>query len=413
MLHWTTAVCLSLTINGCEKMPPTSTPRTAVHTSDLSPDDFALLAGKIVSKTGLAGPFQLTEGTIDDYENQSQKPELVWFGGTEEDPFCVWISYPGGSYLKIKWPTPSSVGFCQSVLDCLVADIERGAGTPDKYRIPEMTGPTWRIATVVYGDANTEVSFAADTGTDLASLVTALNDSDELPEDWYWEILTGALALCVPHGTDVTQVVLDGGTEVDFTAPTVTGTPASRVGGNLTITQVITGNGAAVGSAHDTEAEVEAQFSTMQNVTVRWTDALTHERVSYKDATNGWLHSHVKKFLPLTTPVSVLTSTPGASGGAKITVSSPPYGTYAVQVVVDVEFLATSGAARAALSAFPVGGNSATPGVKATIYTNDIEAQRDAATGPVPLDGSNQFAWYLDRTESAIIKIWITGYYVE
>lgn len=269
-----------------------------LHSTDLSGDDFAIKDGKIVSKQGFAGPFELTEGTIADYENQSGKPELVWYGGTEAEPTCVWVVFPDGTNVKTKWPVPGEVGFCAKVVECLADDIALGEGTYDKYRIPEMTGPTWRVVTVVYGSEDTELDFSLDVGTDLASLIAALNDSDELPENWYWEILTGALTLCVPHDTNVTQVVLEGGLEVDFTEPTVEGTPASTLGGMVTVHSVVTGNGAAVGSVNDTEAEIEAQFALMQNVTVRWEDADGDQRVSYKDSVNGWYHPAEKYINP-------------------------------------------------------------------------------------------------------------------
>jgi hypothetical protein len=284
----------SLLLNGCNDMA-TVDPRTMLHTSDLDPEDFAIKSGLIVSKQGFAGPYEITEGTIADYENQSGKPELVWLGGTEADPTCAWVVWPDDTAVKIKYPTPNEAGFCQQVIDCLAADLALGAGELDQFRIPEMVGPTWRVVSVEWIEEDgDEVStdFSTDIGTDLASLIVALNDSDNLPEGWTWEILTGALCLTVPHETNIIQVILEGGAEVDFNGvPTVEGSPPSTLGNQIEITQVITGNGAAAGSAHDTEDEIEAQFSLVQNVTVRWVDAYTIKRISYKDPVNGWNHS--------------------------------------------------------------------------------------------------------------------------
>lgn len=337
MLLWATAACLSLTLlNSCNEM--TADPRTQVHTSDLSPDDFGLLAGKIVSLTGLAGPFQLLSGTIDDYENQSQKPELVWLGGTVEDPFCIWISYPGGSYTKIKWPTPSEAGFCQSALDCIISDLARGGGIQDKYVIDDLAGPNWWVVGVTYGDSDTVVDFEGDTGSDLLTLMGALNNSENLPDGWHWSVVSGELVLSVPFGTDVTLVELAGGLEMEFTAPSVPGvapsslaTPmAESLAGpmDVIIAQYealldsyagYLANTFAVGVG-SSEAVIQTEFTAHAKVEVRWVDNDGDPRVSYKDPVNGWYHP-VEKFLSSLAGAEMYSYTPIAANYVEETIA--------------------------------------------------------------------------------------------
>jgi len=110
----------------------TVVPRTQLHTCDLDPDDFAIKAGKVVVKGGFAGPYQLTQGTIGSYTNQSGKPELVWAGGTEAEPACVWVVYPDGTHVKIKWPLPFEEEYCEAVKECFLDDLNQGGGELEK-----------------------------------------------------------------------------------------------------------------------------------------------------------------------------------------------------------------------------------------------------------------------------------------
>ncbi len=306
-----------------------------VQTSDLSPDDFAILANKVVSRTGLAGPYQLLSGTIDDYENQSGKPELVWLGGTEEDPFCIWVSYPGGAYLKLKWPTPSETGFCQSVLDCIVADLERGGGTRERYLIPELTGPDWQIVEVLYGDGD-DAQFGLIEGESLIDLMVELNGAETLPEDWLFSIDGGVLVLSVPHGTNVTSIELGSGAVVEFDGPSFDGAPGSTLTDPLTVAlagpleliiqqyeELLTTYTGLLGesvefSVATTEAGVESAYSAYLKATVRWTDADGDPRISYKTPTNVWYHPADKAI----TPTAIYSYTPSnASSVASSTVT--------------------------------------------------------------------------------------------
>lgn len=284
-----------------------------VQTSDLSPDDFGLLAGKVVSRTGLSGPYQLLSGTIDDYENQSQKPELVWFGGTVEDPFCIWISYPGGSYTKIKWPTPSEAGFCQSALDCIIADLEQGGGTRERYLIPELAGPDWSIASITYDDGEM-LDMSSVEGESLIELMGLLNAFEDLPEDWLFSIDGGVLVLSTPHGTSVTLIELGSGLEVEFEGPSFDGAPGSTLTDPLTVAlagpladliqqyeEILTTytgllGDSVEGHAGTTETAIETAYSAYTKANVRWTDADGDPRVSYKDPVNGWYHPANKTY---------------------------------------------------------------------------------------------------------------------
>lgn len=348
-------------LNGCEEMPPTSTPRTAVHTSDLSPEDFALSAGKIVSRTGLAGPFQLLSGTIDDYENQSQKPELVWFGGTEEDPFCVWVSYPGGAYLKLKWPTPSEAGFCQSALDCIISDLERGGGTRERYLIPELTGPDWSIASISYGEDDA-LDLSEVEGESLIDLMSELNGFEDLPEDWLFSIDGGVLVLSVPHGTAITLIELGSGLEVEFEGPSFDGAPPSSLTDPLTVAlagplddviqqyeELLTTYTGLLGEsieghAGTTEGAIETAYSAYTKVNVRWTDADGDPRVSYKDPVNGWYHP-VEKAINSTVAYTYAPSNASTVSGTTIdqTIDLTSYGVPANARFAHLKLIITMG----------------------------------------------------------------------
>jgi hypothetical protein len=281
-----------------------------LHTSDLEPDDFGILAGKVVSRTGLSGPFQLTEGTIDAYTNQTGKPELVWAGGTEELPACCWIVFPGmvGEKVKIKVANPEGPGWCDEVVACVVSDLERGGGVQEKYALTFYVGPPWQIVTVTYGENDTVVDFSADTGVDRITLMGALNASDNLPDNWYWSVVAGEMVLSVPYGTNVTRVVMPGGLEMQFSEPSVAGVAPSTLAAPMAeslagpMDTVIAqyeqlldsyegqlANTFGVGTA-TTEAAIQTEFAANSKIEVRWTDADGDPRVSYKDPINGWYH---------------------------------------------------------------------------------------------------------------------------
>lgn len=298
----------------------TPVPRTMLQTSDLSPDDFGILAGKVVSRTGLSGPFQLSSGTIADYTNQTGKPELVWAGGTESLPACCWIVFPGegGAKVKIKVADPDGLGWCDEVVACVISNLERGGGVQDRYIIDDMEGPTWQVVSVTYGDTDTVVDFSADTGVDRLTLMGALNASPNLPDGWHWSIVANELVLSVPFGTGVTLVELAGGLEMEFTEPSISGTPASSLAVPMAeslagpMDTVITqyealldsyagqlANTVGVGTANS-ENGIEAQFNENPKIEVRWRDADNYMRVSYKDPLNGWYHPADKEIVAQT-----------------------------------------------------------------------------------------------------------------
>ena len=295
-----------------------------------------MVAEKIVARSGLGGPYQLLEGTIADYENQSGKIDFVWYGGSESDPACAWLVFPDDSSVKIKWPAPSELGFCQTVIDCIIADLAKGGGTDDKYLVPELAGPTWQVLSVIYGEDDTEVDFSDVTEDDLIALVGALNNHDDLPDGWLWSISSGVLVLSVPHDTGVTQISIAGGFEIDFTAPSVIGTPASQLAEPMAealagpmdtvIAQYealletyagVLANTFGVGVG-DTEAEIETEFTANAKIEVRWTDADGDPRVSYKDPVNGWYHPVYKEVFPIeffsTISATTVSTTPAIAG---------------------------------------------------------------------------------------------------
>lgn len=279
-----------------------------LHTSDLSDADFAINDGKVVSKVGFAGPYEISEGTIADYENQSGKPELVWLGGTEADPTCCWVVFPDDTAVKIKWPAPNELGFAATCLEAIIDDLELGGGTREKYIISDLAGPTWQVVSVTYGEEDTEVDFSGDDAESLLLLMGALNSSENLPDDWLWSISGGYLVLSVPHGTGVTLVSLAGGLEMEFTAPSIDGEPASQLIEPLSTAlagplddliqqyeDLLESYTALLGesvewSSATTEANVESAYSAYAKVTVRWTDADGDPRVSYKTPTGVWYH---------------------------------------------------------------------------------------------------------------------------
>lgn len=245
-------------------------------------------------------PIYELDGDIADYENQSGSNELVWFGGTAQSPNCIWLVYPDDSRIKLKEPLPGDETFCETVYTCIAADLARGAGVPDCYHIPEMDGPTWRVVSVEWGDdGDADIDFSASVGTDLVSLVAALNGSGNLPEGWSWDIVLDTLVLCVPHGVEIIEVVLEGGEAATFNGvPTTTGSAASSLGDKIEIIQVVYGSGALVASDDTDEAAIEAQFSLASAVTVHWIDTDGEDRISYKTS-HGWHHPREKRIASL------------------------------------------------------------------------------------------------------------------
>lgn len=309
------AACLiSAPLNSCTDMA-TSVPRTQLHSTDLSPDDFGMVAEKIVARSGLGGPYQLTEGTIADYENQSGKIDLVWYGGSESDPACIWLVFPDDSSVKIKWPAPSELGFCQTVIDCIIADLAKGGGTRERYLILGLEGPDWSIVEVLYGE-NDDAQFSTIVGESLIDLVGQLNGAESLPEDWLFSIDSGNLVLSTPYGTDVTAVELGSGLVVEFDGPTFEGAPASSLSEPMAealagpldsiIEQYEEILGTYTGllgesveySAATTEAAIETAYAAYLKAMVRWTDADGDARISYKDPVNGWYHPVTKYWTP-------------------------------------------------------------------------------------------------------------------
>lgn len=336
-------------------------PRTQVHTSDLSPNDFGILSGKIVSRLGLAGPFLLSEGTIDDYVNQSQKPELVWLGGTEADPYCIWISFPSGGYMKLKWPTPSEAGFCQSALNCIISDLEQGGGTRERYLIPELTGPDWSIVEVLYGDDD-DAQFSLIEGSSLIDLMGELNGAETLPDDWLFSIDGGVLVLSVPHGTNVTAIELGSGLVVEYEGPSFDGAPPSSLTGPLTealagplddviqqyeeLLTTYTGllGESVEGHAGTTEAAIQTAYSSYTKVNVRWTDADGDPRISYKDPVNGWYHP-VEKAINSTVAYTYAPSNASTVSGTTIdqTIDLSSYGVPANARFAHLKLIITMG----------------------------------------------------------------------
>lgn len=336
----------------------TVVPRTQLHTCDLDPDDFAIKAGKVVVKGGFAGPYQLTHGTIGSYTNQSGKPELVWAGGTEAEPACVWVVYPDGTHVKIKWPLPFEEEYCEAVKECFLDDLNQGGGELEKYLITEMDGPTWTILSVHYGEGQV-VDFSGDGGSDLIDLMGHLNLSPNLPDGWLWTIESGVLVLNVPYGTDVTLVEMPGGEEQTFTAPSIPGSPPSSLTGPLTtalagpldtvinqynsLLVTYTGLlGSSVGSStNDNHTAVEAEYSSYSTATVRWTDSDGDPRVSYKDPVNGWYHPVTKRFAPV--QVKARLSVSGTESGPLDVSSAVPADARFVQIGIVVEEAGGSG----------------------------------------------------------------------
>lgn len=413
----------------------TVVPRTQLHTCDLDPDDFAIKAGKVVVKGGFAGPYQLTHGTIGGYTNQSGKPELVWAGGTEAEPACVWVVYPDGTHVKIKWPLPFEEEYCEAVKECFLDDLNQGGGELEKYLITEMDGPTWAILSVHYGEGQV-VDFSGDVGSDLIDLMGHLNLSPNLPDGWLWTIESGVLVLNAPYGTGVTLVEMPGGEEQTFTAPSIPGSPPSSLTGPLTtalagpldtvinqynsLLVTYTGLlGSSLGaSTNDTSAAVEAEYSSYSTATVRWTDADGEARISYKDPVNGWQHTHIRKYIPLSDPVTVLNTSVQPSNGGTITVSSAPDGTYAVHLSVELN-IPVAEAGMTTLRVFGTGGDASNSIVEAPVFLEQTEAGINTISGPVPLDSNKEFSWSFDRISGSTNlgdysqKIKVLGYYVE
>lgn len=269
--------------------------RTIIDTADLDPEVFGEKDGFVTvdpAKLGLAGPFQLS-GDIADYTNQSEQNELVWYGGTEKDPDCAWVVFADGRYSKVKSASTGTGTFCENVLACIQADLAKANGEDDKYIIEEMDGPTWQVLSVSHGEPLVEADFSADTGSDLATLVDALNGSANLPEGWSWSIYTSALTLSVPHETTIGIVELPGGESITFPdGPDVEGSDSSS------LSDTFSESGLGLASSADTgEDDIEATYAAYEFATVRWQDDDGDERISYKDPEYGWWHPATKMLI--------------------------------------------------------------------------------------------------------------------
>ncbi len=432
------AACLFsiLILNGCEDDMATVVPRTMLHTTDLDAEDFAIRGGKVVVQGGLKGPFQITEGTIADYENQSGRPELVWLGGTEAEPACAWIVWPDGTAVKIKWPSPDGIGFCDAVVECAIADLDQGGGVAEKYLVPEMTGPTWQILSVVHGEGGDSVDFSADTAGDLVGLMGALNDSDNLPDGWLWSISGGVLALSVPYGTGVTLMQLPGGVEVEYDSPSVPGSPPSQLAApmaqslagpmDLVIAQYeallesyagVLANAFGVGTA-TSAAGIEAEFVANAKIEVRWTDSDGDARISYKDPVNGWHHVPPESFVSVT-PFVIYSNT-GVSTTVDIEIDlqsmvwPPNFTPYAAQVLIRAGIgNSTSITESTVIDVFPMDQTSSNPASRVLVNGGGgLMNHYSSAIIALDQDGKLKVK-YSGNDASCLASVAVTGFFVK
>lgn len=315
---------------------------------------------------------------------------------------------------------------CADIIACVASNIEAGEPDPDRWAMPQVTtgGSTWIIESVVYkpGETTLSANFSACSAgsTTLDELVDALNGCENNPTGWVWVNSGGVLTLCTPVGDNILTVTYDvgGGSQViNFNGvPTVAGEDRVDLV-NLVVNQIINRNISVsyIFGLGDSEALIEAEFLTSSKIAVKWIDSDGEDRVSYKDGSSNWVHTHVRKYIPLITPETVLNVSLNASDDGEITVSSAPYGTYAVDVFIETEFIVSSGPGRAELAVFGYTGLSSNPSVKSIIWVNGIEANENSVNGSVPINSDNKFKWdaYVGPSQTSTFRIKIVGYHVK
>src|SRR5690606_27169296 len=150
----------------------------------------------------------------------SGKPELVWAGGTEAEPACVWVVYPDGTHVKIKWPLPFEEEYCEAVKECFLNDLNQGGGELEKYFITEMDGTTWTILSIHYGESQV-IDYTNDVGRLLIALMLNLNLSPNHPYECLWTLESIVLVLNTTNATGVTLVEMPVGEEQTSTTTTI------------------------------------------------------------------------------------------------------------------------------------------------------------------------------------------------
>ena len=212
---------------------------------------------------------------------------------------------------------------CLDVVNCVINNLEAGIKY-DTYYFPEVDGP-WQIDQVVYGNPSSVAILSGCPGVDLDTLVDALNDCANNPENWIWKNVDGVLTLCVPVGTNITSVTYGDGegiinefNESNFVAGGVEPSVC------LAISECLEDIGGILKpSENNTEEEIEDEFSNVTNLIVSWIDGDGDERLSYKrlfDSGSSWYHPVEKIFDSAPEAVSFVSNASGTGNIGSFTI---------------------------------------------------------------------------------------------
>lgn len=269
--------------------------RKLITVDDLDPAFFECGESGLIALTvkfGLAGPYE-NEDDIADYENQSGRIEIVWMGGTAENPDCIYLVFPDDSRIKIKGIGEDAD--CEAIIECVLEEIGKGIGVKDTYSIPEMVGPTWQVDSSIYGVPAVSADFSGCAGTTLPELVIALNTCPNRPDGWEWKNVGGVLTLYVPFETNVRSISLAGGSVVEFLEPTLTGDEPSQICeaiGEFLVDKYGPGlKGGATAIGETSISDVEGGGYYLEGW-YKWLDPNDVTWLSYYDVDNDtWLHT--------------------------------------------------------------------------------------------------------------------------
>jgi hypothetical protein len=192
----------------------------------------------------------------------------------------------GGEAMLLGFLEDGEPTTCSDVIGCIVTNFSNGPLDPDRWALPEMVGPTWRIEYVTYGSGPTIVDYSSCSGSDFSTLVLNLNGCPNNPIGWEWINNGGVLTLCTPVGTSI-QTIVYINSDNDIAIKNFAGIPtvAGEAGTDLCqeIAQCVIERGLLnevisnipsikfSSTTSSTESEIEIEFSSMASGVVYWT----------------------------------------------------------------------------------------------------------------------------------------------
>lgn len=119
---------------------------------------------------------------------------------------------------------------CDSIIDCVAEDLQKGCGSAECCVLPQYTG-VWAIDSIVIGTppALTNIDLSAATGTDLASGIAALNADPNLPGGWSFVDQGGQLGIKKPATDVIHEVLINASVIAGDTLTCTPGNPGSAL----------------------------------------------------------------------------------------------------------------------------------------------------------------------------------------